>query len=317
MSRVSLFVVAALLFQLNAFAQQSPAKFLFPIASAETRFAWRGDSMFARWEPYAAMMIPVRLDGCDRTFYLQFDLGSPYSMLYKHTMAAVAQKYPGVFGGKASADTLDHFSFLFGKTRIEANQLVQQPFGSTPANWNDTTMICIGTFGTDLVDGRSLLIDYPQKTIRIGNHLTLPQTEGIQLFDFVYVYGRILLPAVIGEKKTMLFFDTGCSAFSLLTDKPTAMELATPGGKPVVHKSQSWGRQLTISTLPSAANATVAEQSLPLQQVSYVEQGVNSAQAEQMRRMGIQGVTGNLLFTGSVLLIDTRAKQFGVWKKAG
>ena len=296
---------------LHAFAQSNSSQLILPAETGKIPFTWRGDSMFARWEPYAYLMIPVKLKGCPRLFYMQFDTGSPYSMLYKKTMENIHSKYPGLLPESPRKDTLDQFDLLLGSTPVKAKNLLLKNFGEGNIDWDDSTNpVTIGTLGTDLIDGRSLLIDYPKQTMRLGDKIT-SLSEPV---DFVYMFGRILLPATIKEKKTLLFFDSGSSAFGLLTDKATADPLALPGATAVIHKVNSWGRQLSVFTLPSADSIVLAAHKLPLTQVSYMEVSPNNVQAEQMRKMGIGGVTGNILFTKAVLFVDTKKKQFAVWR---
>lgn len=317
LSKLLVATIVSFCFQPVLFSQQQIGKerIVFPAGDVSTPFTWRGDSMFARWEPYSALLIPVKLAGSPHTFYMQFDLGSPYTMLYKNTMAGIAKKYPQTGQNTLAKDTLTDFSLSVGNTSIVASRLPLRPFGNENINWNDTLApVIIGTLGTDLVDGRSFRIDFPKQEIRIGLQTDPPAAEAFEMYDLVYVYGRILLPAMISGKNTMLFFDSGASAFSLLTDKPTALQLAADNTVPVTHKSSSWGGQWNVYTWPSAANVKIAGRDLPLQQVSYVESGYSSQQAEQMKKMGIGGVTGNKLFIHSVLLVDLRNKKFGISK---
>lgn len=299
-------------FLVQAFSQSVNTRLILADASKEIPFVWRGDSMFARWEPHAYLMIPVKLTGCPRTFYMQFDTGSPYLMLYKNTMEKIAAKYPAVMQQTPAADTLAHFEFAMGPVQVNAEHLPLKAFGDGNINWdNMNAPITIGTIGTDLLNNSNMLINYPAQTIRIG--IELPEEKAVASSPLVYMFGRILFPVQIKGKQTMLFFDTGSSAFGLLTDKPTAESLSLPGMAPVVHHVNSWGKQLSVFTLPSADSVAAASKNLPLRQVSYVEAGINSTQAEQMRRMGVGGVTGNALFTRSVLFVDTKKKLFAVW----
>ena len=48
---------------------------------ATTNFTWLADTADGRAMPHAAVLLPVRVPGCSRTCYLQFDTGAPYSLL--------------------------------------------------------------------------------------------------------------------------------------------------------------------------------------------------------------------------------------------
>ncbi len=52
-------------------------------------FVWQGDTIHSKWEAHTAMLIPVKIKHCPGEFYLQFDLGAPYSLLYKNKLEAI------------------------------------------------------------------------------------------------------------------------------------------------------------------------------------------------------------------------------------
>src|SRR5690349_21738940 len=68
-------------------AQQMPAlapNFLsLPEKNYEIKMLWQGDSVHGRWEPHAALLLPVKLKGCPKQFYMQFDLGAPSTLFYR------------------------------------------------------------------------------------------------------------------------------------------------------------------------------------------------------------------------------------------
>ena len=213
-----------------------------------------------------------------------------------------------------SAAALKNYTFKVGKMPVAAKEIPMREFGNNPIKWSDEKGIeVIGTIGTNLIDGRVILIDYPQKEMTIGPDVPSNLTRGMELDDFVYVNRSVLLPAVIKGKKTILVFDTGSSAYELLTDKKTFASLVIPGITQAQYPVKSWDRVWTAHTAASNDSVEIAFRKLPIKRVTYIE-GVSNSQIEQMMKMGIGGMTGNKLFLKNTLLLDTKNRKFGIGK---
>jgi hypothetical protein len=285
---------------------------LLPEKSYQVKFQWQGDSMRSQWESYAAMLLPVTLPHCPRQFYMQFDLGSPYSLFYNTALQEIQSKYPKTKLLTDSTATLKNFVFDVGNIPVAATEIMVKQFSSPKINWSEKKgMDIIGTIGADLIDGRVILIDYPQRKITIGPNIPPGLKPDIELSDFVYAGKSVLLPAVIKGKQTVLFFDTGSSAYELLTDKKTFESLSVSTATSLQYKVNSWDRVLTAHTNASKDSVRISVQNIPINSVTYIE-GASSAQVEQMMKMGIGGMTGNKLFINYRLLLDTKNKKFGV-----
>lgn len=285
---------------------------VLPQKKCTISFCWQGDSVLSEWEAHSAILIPVRLEHCSRKFYMQFDLGSPYSLLYKNKIDAIKTKYPNSIQMAETGGYLKNFSFKAGQVPVVAKEIVVKQFDTSVINWKDKNGIeIIGTIGADLIDDKVVTIDYP------GNRLIISQTipgryiQHVSMFDFVYSNRRVLLPAQVAGKETILFFDTGSSMFELLTDKETCMRLALPDTKPVQYAVNSWNKFLTANTLASNNTITIANTSIPIHSTTYIE-GVSDSQIELMSKMGIGGMTGNKLFINHILVLDTKNHKFGI-----
>lgn len=111
----------------------------------------------------------------------------------------------------------------------------------------------------------------------------------------------------------MLYFDTGSSMYPLLTDKNTAEALALPNTPVLQSKVRSWDTFRTANSLATSASIEIAGVQVPVRFSTYME-GVSDSQVAQMMKMGIGGMTGNKLFVGHILVIDTVNKKFGLAK---
>jgi hypothetical protein len=274
-------------------------------------FRWQQDTANATREPHAAILIPVQLPGCNRRFFMQFDLGSPYSMFYKNKLAAIQTRYPQTKATAGAENKLLNFAFKAGGMPIQASEIAVRQFDSTGINWHKGSIEIIGTLGADLIDGSVAIIDYPARKITLSPAIPEKLRKRLSLSDFIYAGRRILLPATVQDNPTLLYFDTGSSMFELLTDQKTSESLSVPGGVALQRKMKSWDRYLVANSLPTIDSVELNGQKIRMHFTTYIE-GVNAAQAAQMKQMGIGGMTGNKLFLNYKLVIDTNNKKFGL-----
>jgi hypothetical protein len=313
----SFFVLLWTIVSASAAAQQIPPsqknQLVFDSTTQTIGFRWLGDPVQIPFEPYAAMLIPIRLQNCPQDFYMQFDLGAPGSMFYSDKIWQIHEKYPAAITFKDTS-TLADLRFQLGSLRVVAKEIKLIAHSKSPINWKDKNDVTIiGTIGADLIDGRVVVIDYPAKMLSIGNEVPAKLMSLLTITDMTFAYRRVLLPAQLRGKTTMMFFDTGSSAYELVTDRETAEALSSDTIV-VRNEIRSWNRTLTANTLPSSGTIELAGVTLPLMHVTYME-GASSTQIAQMKRMGIGGMIGNKIFLNSVLMLDTRNQKFGLIRK--
>ncbi len=291
-----------------------PNQLSIPSGPYSIPFTWLGDTVNSVWEPYVAMLIPVKFKNCPKLFHMQFDLGSPYSLFYGNKLAAIRTRYPKALPQIDSSGKLNNFAFSLGKMPVAAKEVVVKQFDRSTINWkNKTSPEIIGTIGSDIIDGKIFVIDYPGGQLVIGGEIPAELESKLSLGDFIYARRSIILPAKLLGKKTMLYFDTGSSMYPLLTDKKTAEALALPNTPLLQGKVRSWDTFRTVNSLATAASIEIANVQVPLRFSTYME-GVSDSQVAQMMKMGIGGMTGNKLFLDYILVIDTANKKFGLAK---
>lgn len=289
-----------------------PNQLILPAKNYTLPLQWLGDSVNGKWDTHAALLIPVKLANCPKQFYMQFDLGSPYSLFYKNKLQAIQLKYPGAVQLADTADRLINYAFKAGAMPVHAKEISVRHFDSATINWSDKKGIdVIGTLGADLIDNKMVVINYPAKSLYLGETLPATVSKGMQWSDFIFARRSILLPATVNGKSTMLFFDTGSSAFELLTSKETYQSLGVPGASPVTYVVQSWQQPLTAHTIATNDSIGLGLHRLPLRYVTYIENARDS-QIEQMRKLGIGGMTGNKLLLHHRLVLDVKHKKFGL-----
>jgi len=293
----------------------APNYLQLPASEHTIPFVWAGDSVHGRWEPHVAMLLPVKLPYCPVTFFMQFDTGTPSTVFYAQKLNAIMKRYPKAITISDTTQRLTDFSFTIDTMPMVAKEVEVMQFGSSDIDVKGKKPIIIGTIGTDFLDGRIAVIDYPKQVLLTGNDLPADLKESSASFsDFMYAGRRILLPAVIKSKRTMLYFDSGSSAFELLTDKVTCESMALPNVAPFRYAVSSWGRTMTANSFTVADSVVFGSQTVPLRQATFME-GASEAQVQQMKAFGIGGMTGNKLFLNYALVLDTKGKKYGLVKR--
>jgi len=282
-----------------------------PTENYTTKYVWLGDTLNSKWEPYSALLIPVKLSGCPKQFYMQFDLGAPHSLFYSNKLKVIRAKYPQSNIDIADTSKTTGLTFLVADQYVHAKAIGLRSLGGHTINWNNKTTEIIGTLGVDLITDRIAIIDYQKKNLSISMKIPDYISQQVTLSPFMFMQGSILFPALIHGKQTLLYFDTGSSAFELLTSKETCTTLATANAVTISYLVKSWGKTLTANTITTRDSLELANQRLPIKRATYIE-GASDSQIQQMMKLGIGGMIGNKLFLNAILILDTMNKKFGV-----
>lgn len=286
-----------------------PSHLLLPEGEHSVEFTWKVDSSQGRFESYAALLLPVRLPGCPKTFYMQFDLGAPSSMFYSGKMEAIRTKYPKAIPVNDSTG-LTNFEFFIGKMPVHANRITMRATEEKSIEWEKAGREVIGTIGTDLIDNRVLVLDYPRQTMTLAPEVPARMSP-IVMSDFMYVRRSVLLPAKVRGKQTVMFFDTGSSAFELLTSKEICESFPRRDTAVARFEVGSWGRRMTANTYNVSDSISIGNTQFALREATFMV-GSTKSQIDQMLNLGIGGMTGNKVFLKSTLVLDTKRKKFGV-----
>jgi len=278
---------------------------------AATRFAWRADTTGARATPHAVLLVPVTLPNCPRTCYMQLDTGAPYTLLYSHALMALQARYPAGPACPPQADTLRNFQFAIGQGQVAARTIRVRQMGAHALPADSTAPFVIGTLGTDVLEGRVLIIDYARQRFELRANVPDSLARRAVFGPLAFEQRRVLLSAGLQGTAKQLLFDSGSSAFALLTSQAAWQELARPGTPERVTPVNSWGKTLTAHTVPTTASLKIGATALPLRTVTYID-GTTFMQRTLMRFSGMGGMLGNEVFGQGTLILDVRGGRFGV-----
>ncbi|WP_400190805.1 hypothetical protein [Hymenobacter sp. B81] len=279
---------------------------------ARSAFVWQADNRAQPAVARAHQLVPVRVPGCARTCYLQFDTGAPYTVFYAHPLTALLAQYPAA--GPAlvpRADTVRNVAFRLGGAEVRVRRAPVLQFGARELPADTTAPLVIGTLGADVLEHHVLVIDYPRQ--RFSLYAAVPDSLAGRA-DFVPLElkgRRVMLGAELPGQSGPLLFDSGSSAFALLTSESRWRELARPAAPVQTNAVNSWGKTLTTYTIPTAAAIRLGGTELPLGTVSYMK-GMSFTQEMLTRLSGLAGMLGNEPFAGRTIILDAPGGRFGV-----
>ncbi len=264
-----------------------------------------------KYSEYASLLLPVQLEGIPHTFYLQFDTGSPSTLLYKGMMESIREKYPAEIAFIDSNSTIINQTFQLGEMKIHADNFKLYDYGKTPINWGDSSIIRIGTLGADIIEKKITVIDFKNSCCYFGD--ALPEMgEEIQFHKLIVKGRRTLFPAVVAGRKGNMMHDTGTSGFEFITNKKTWKKLAKEGAEPKeAFKVKSWKRELRAFQVEADAEMEFGSISIPLKQVTYVE-GASFMQSAIVRMTGLGGMIGNEVFMDKILILDCKNERYSI-----
>jgi hypothetical protein len=299
----------------NALFKEKPNHLAYTAESKPIQFNWANDSIGNHFETKTAMLIPLKFEGFSHKFYVQFDTGSQYSYIYENdlkSLKSIGVTYKEVI--KDDERYVQNLDLILGGNRINASMIkILENYGNTFTKKDTISRIKIATIGSDMMDNRITVIDFKNQYIRFYNErpewmINLPK---FQHFD--YKGRRFMLPATINGKELELYYDSGSSAFGLITSKTRYDKFTNVATKEINYNANRWGDALPIRHKSTQRKITIGGSDLDLKRVSYVDMYANYQKfMSPFTRVG--GWLGNLPFTESTLILDTKTEEFIVIK---
>jgi hypothetical protein len=332
MKATKLLAVAALLLVLtssigtffyfkNKFLSAPPNQLTLSDTGDPFAFTWAGQEINGEYEPHVAMFVPVTIRGIDETFYMQFDMGAPSTVLDYNPVKSINEKYGGIFQIEDDGErvvALD-VALRVGSVGVEATELQFREMGSTIDWANPAPIIKIGTVGADFMAHHVLSIDFPNKQITLGDASVSAKLPADAFSPLSFDGRKVFLSATLNDEPVSLWFDSGSSAFELIVEEGTFERFAIPGAKRRTYIGKSWGSDITIHNIDAKGEFQFGDTSVPLTYVTYME-WPNKLQAWVMKLANLGGdlggMTGNKLFLNTTLVLDAPNLRYAVIRQA-
>lgn len=262
-------------------------------------------------EPHDIIKVIVRIEGFPYKLYMQFDTGAPSTVLYQNPLESLQD-----FGLQLEQITTDDkayikdFNFQIGQNNLKADLIrVVENYGQQITQNDTITPIKIGTIGTDLLDGKISAIDFKKQRISLFEDRPRWMGNLPAFVPFEFKGRRLLLPAAFESKKIKLFYDSGSSAFGLITSKAQYQKLTDPSVPEICYEANSWGNSIPICHKMTEKKFVIGKKELPLKRISYVDRYA-TFQSWLSPFTPIGGWLGNKAFTESILILDTKKQEF-------
>ncbi|MFK7773477.1 MAG: hypothetical protein AB8F94_15110 [Saprospiraceae bacterium] len=266
----------------------------------------------SEYSPIAVLLLPIKFEGIPKTFYMQFDTGSPSTLLRRQAMISIQEKYPNQISIDTNAVRIET-GFHLGEMEVFSKKMKLYDRGNKPINWNDTSkVIVVGTLGGDMIDKKITVMDFKNGCVYFGNEVPDEYQSNLKWEKLIYKKRRTMFPAVVAGRKGKMMHDTGTSGFELITNKKTWKKLSKKNAIPVeAFKVRSWKRELTAYNIESDGVLNFPTDTINLTQVTYIK-GASFMQNALMRSLGMGGMIGNQVFMDRVLILDCRNKKYAI-----
>jgi hypothetical protein len=272
---------------------------------------WHSDSVGDEWFEKTSFFIPVTLNGISENLYMQFDLGSPVTLLYGNTLEVFAEKYPAiqekiVVTEKERTYFHDARLNLSDSICLSAKKLPVIKYGSSAI---DTGFTIIGSTGYDLIRDNVLILDFKLNRYALTNVLPDDLSRKVKYVNKPDLARfPIILPFYIGDKKIRLFYDSGSSLFPILTGTNRLKRLDQTHGVDTVGPLSSLGKQHLYARVKEAA--TLSFNGLNLGKIDVY--GRKDLNILKLTGGYVYGITGNALFADKIIVIDRKNNKFGI-----
>lgn len=245
-----------------------------------------------------AVLLPIRFSESD-TFYMQFDTGSPNTVFYSNSITAI--KDISVKNNRAKS------CFNIGNTKVSSDKFII--IDGIKQEKTDSLKI-IGTIGADILEDRKTLINFNENYVTL-NISKEPINFRKSLIDFKFKKRKVILEGFLKDKKEKFLYDSGTSAYELLTNKNLWTQLKSSNSNVVEKKERSWDNILTSYTAKSRNSILFKNHPIALNEVTYVE-GFSKSQYLMMKFSGMTGMLGNKMFIKSSIYIDCRKQKIAI-----
>lgn len=270
---------------------------------------WSGNAQ----DPHAFLLMPVSIPGFDNTFHMQFDTGSPVTYLKSGALESLIQRgYEVELFKKEKLTYFREFKFNVG-----GNNVTLEPGWVRGArgdiDWdNPNANNVIGTIGSDFFDQRVCAIDFVAMQMRLYENR--PEAfDALGTFSPFDFNGRkIVMPVTIDGASENLIYDSGCSAFGLLTSGYHYDQYSDPNEPEISYNGNRHGDPIPIHHRTCDLVATFGDTELPLKRISYVNlyTPVQALVGRFSSFAGFIGVLGNEPLTESTLILDAKVNEY-------
>jgi hypothetical protein len=279
-----------------------------------SRFEWISSTIGDKTFDQVGILVPVKLKGNPKTFWMQLDTGADFTVLYQipfNQLKYPAQPITGqedfvALSGSIGNCPFDSFPvFMYKDFGDSINDKKEHPV--------------IGSVGQDILVGRILVLDFPKKRFCLTDSFDTAVKSLLSRASFVNLNRRdnkLFVHVQIADTSSDdFFYDTGASLFPMTTSKAMWQKLIGLQGneKSNIRMSvPSWGQEAVLIGAPSKGALTFGTLHVTSPIVYFDSTGLIAFSQGPFKA---DGLLGNALFYDKyTVVIDLIHNRFGILK---
>lgn len=271
----------------------------------------------------AQMVIPAEIDEIPNKLYFQFDTGAPTTVIYENSLSSLKE-----IGLEFDILEIDGQTFIKqlkinlggSEMTFKMIEVVQYSGGESFTEKDLRYHKRIGSIGSDFISDHLIEIDFKNYKIQFYREREEWMLNG-QKFESLDFSGRkLMLPCSIDSKKQIMYYDSGCSSYGLLTTKGLYKKYAKDNSDEVNYELLSWGRAhswskpIQIYENRTDKSMSISGQNIAINKVGHV--GIfGDLQGLIKPFTKIDGWLGNIPFLDYSLIFDAPNEEFLILKK--
>ncbi|WP_293944758.1 MULTISPECIES: aspartyl protease family protein [unclassified Sphingobacterium] len=284
------------------------------------KFTWESATLSNKYFPKFAMLVPIKINGLNANFELQFDLGANTSVLYGNILNSYfsESEIKNMLIDSTKLSSNDKISYhatkgidmLAGNFKIEKITYMENYGKAIPKDSLFTkTPKHIGSLGADAFVDKILIIDFPSKKMCVLDTLKGHWKSRTTFVQAQSKRGRLHVPLKINQETHWFLFDTGASLFPINTNKKLWTEIVQENTKADTLITSSWGENINFYGKMTAKNIYLGDKKLEKNYAWYSE---NKRLMEFNTAENIDGLIGNAYFFNEIIILDFKNNRFGI-----
>ncbi len=258
------------------------------------------------------LFIPVKIKGIDEKFYMQFDLGMNITVFYGRVLKKVLKNYPNfkTSMSKDGVEYLDNVHLELANSKLKLYAAKIKILSGMDFSKLDSAYV-IGTIGYDAILNRTLILDFKKNRFSITDKSINNLGYSLKYIDCSVNKFPVFISAKIGDQKVRFLFDTGSSMFPAITSIKKLNAIKNAGKVDTLGYIQAWGKDYKILRRKLSVPIKIGN-NLFYDKYVYATAQKSQQVFNYFPNWYIFGITGNVLFDGKVIVIDTKNDKFGI-----
>uniref|UniRef100_UPI0030BB6D58 hypothetical protein n=1 Tax=Riemerella anatipestifer TaxID=34085 RepID=UPI0030BB6D58 len=260
--------------------------------------------------------VPIKLEGVEKEFKMQFDLGLDVSVIYGNSLKTIYEKYP-----KLKQNYFDREDYQILKTKYFISEtdssidslFVFPNYGSDEKYEKQDN---IGSIGVNQFKNKILLINYKELYMQIYDDYNQIDKDK---FDFTSMTitknNKIILKLKAGDSLADFLFDTG-NGVPIATINKTFFDNQTENQKELrdTISGNSWGETINLYGAKQQKKISVGNTNLAIgnNRIYYTQA---KSILDLYKDLGVEHSMGNNFFMDKTILFDFQTNQFAIMKK--